>query len=189
MVSNNKLKILMNAEDLKEYSLDTSVTSYDDPQLRRTFWRLLDLARERCGFSAAGERVLIHFYPSGDGGELFVTKLGKLSSDAERSVSTSRSVALLVSRHAIYRFPDSASLIELARRLPEGIREKSARLYYCDDECYYLVLEERGGGNTLSELSFFGEFAREVSHTLEPYVIEHACLISDGDVLLQLAQL
>ena len=180
---------MMSPDDLKEYSLDTSVTSYDDPQLRRTFWRLLDLARERCGFSAAGERVLIHFYPSGDGGELFVTKLGKLSSDAERSVGASRSVALLVSRRAIYRFPDASSLIELSRRLPESIREKPAWLYYSDDECYYLVIEERGGGNVLSELSFFGEFSREVSHTLELYIKEHARLISDGDVLSQLSKL
>ena len=179
----------MTPEDMKEYSLDASVTSYDDPAIRRTFWRILDVSRERCGFDATGEKVLIHFYPSGEGSELFVTKLGKLPAEAERSVSGSHSVAFLTSKNTIYRFPDASSLITLSRKLPPATRERRSRLYYCDDDYYYLILEDRGGRGAPSELALLGECARELPYTLEPYISEHSRILADGNALSLLASL
>ena len=63
VVSDSKLKIMMNRDDMQKYEIDGDNIDYDNPKIRRSFWRILDAAREKCGFEAAGDKVLIQFYP------------------------------------------------------------------------------------------------------------------------------
>ena len=72
VVSKSKLKIMMSRDDMKKYGIDGEDIDYDNPKIRRSFWKILDEAKERCGFEASGDKVLIQYYPSKDGGEIFV---------------------------------------------------------------------------------------------------------------------
>ena len=118
-ISDTKLKVMLNADDMERYGIDPLNTDYEDPAVRRSFWRVLDAAREECGFRIAGDKVLMQFYPSSGGGELFVTKLGKIAAGAERTISKSTGVAMMSERRVIYKFPSLDSLIALSKHFSD----------------------------------------------------------------------
>lgn len=170
----------MTREDMLEYGIDSGDADYENPSTRRAFWRVLDVARESCGFDVTGDKILVQFYPSGEGSEMFVTRLGRIGAGAERSISRSQNVAMLSSRHTVYKFSDLSSLIKLSRGFRAEGRETPAELYFSDDGYFYLVFEARGALGSLCELDSLCEFASEVPYTLEPYIIEHSKKISEG---------
>ena len=175
VVSDSKLKIMMSREDMKRYEIDGNNIDYDNPKTRRSFWRILDVARERCGFEASGDKVLIQFYPSKDGSEIFVTKLGLISAGAERTIAKSSKVAMLSSRLAIYKFSSFSSLTAAAKIIDSDDCERPPRAYF--DECgsYYIIAEERRGGiDKASEISPISEYGKEIPETLAPYIAEHS---------------
>ena len=178
IINGNKLKITLTAEEIEKYSLSEDERINDSPETRRTFWRILDAARGECGFETNGEKVLIQFYKTQSGGELFVTKLGKLTSSTERALSSSRSVTLLSSRFSIYSFKTLNDLIEVIKRLTRQASDKLS-LYYGDDGLYYAVCEERGGKSKLSDFSILSEYGDELPETLISYIIEHSKKISN----------
>ena len=189
IINDNKLKIMMTLKDMSEYELSTENSDYDNPQVRRAFWRILDTAREECGFKVSGDKLLIQFYPSTNGGEIFVTKLGKIASGAERTISKSSNVAMLSSRNAIYKFSDVNSLICVARELSMVDKELPSDVYYSEDGCYYLLTEERSVSGVVSKFVLLGEFATEVPTNLEPYIREHSSLVAAESALALLSEL
>ena len=77
VISESKLKIMLEKEDMKRYGLFGSELNYDDPPTRKKLLSILDKAKEECGFDTGSEKLLVQLYPSKDGGsEMFVTKLG-----------------------------------------------------------------------------------------------------------------
>lgn len=179
LVSESKLKIMMSREDMKKYDIDGENIDYDDPKIRRSFWRILDAAREACGFEASGDKVLIQFYPAKDGSEMFVTKLGIISAGAERTISKSSKVAMLQARLTIYKFQNLDSLIAAAKILERESFERMPRAYF--DECgsYYIIAEERrvGSGKGI-EISPIAEYGNELPSNLASYISEHSSEIS-----------
>ena len=189
IINENKLKITLTPEEMTEYNIDPNDSDYENPKTRRAFWRILDVARERCGFKMSGDKLLIQFYPAAAGGEIFVTKLGKIASGAERTISKSGNVAMLSSRHAIYRFSDFSSLLTVARALSDEAKERQSKLYFSEDGNYYLFMEERNTSGFFSELTILGEFASEVPGNLEPYITEHSEAVAEQNALLLLSEL
>ena len=189
IINENKLKITLTPEEMTEYNIDASDSDCENPKTRRAFWRILDVARERCGFKMSGDKLLIQFYPAAAGGEIFVTKLGKIASGAERTISKSGNVAMLSSRHAIYRFSDFSSLLTVARALSDEAKERQSKLYFSEDGNYYLFMEERNTSGFFSELTILGEFASEVPGNLEPYIKEHSEAVAEQNALLLLSEL
>lgn len=188
-INDNKLKIMLSAEDMEKYSIAPTGGDYEDPAVRRSFWRVLDVAREECGFRISGDKVLMQFYPSSSGGELFVTKLGKIAAGAERTISKSSSVAVMSERRVIYKFSSLDSLVTLAKRLVAIGYTPASDAYEADDGSCYLITEERNVSGYLSETTLFGEFSSEVPNLLEPYVCEHARKIFEIDSIKELARL
>ena len=189
IINDNKLKITLSPEDIAEYNIDPDDSDYENPKTRRAFWRILDVARERCGFKISGDKLLIQFYPAAGGGEIFVTKLGRVALGAERTISKSGNVAMLSSRHAIYRFSDFSSLLTVARSLSEEAKKRQSRLYFAEDGNYYLFMEERNTSGILSELTIIGDFASEVPGTLGPYIAEHSETVAEENALELLSEL
>lgn len=174
IVSDTKLKIMLGREEMKEFGLDKEELDYSDPEVRANFWRILDIASEECGFKTNGEKVLMQFYPSRSGGEIFITKLGMLSKSAEHTISSSGRVAMLSSETKIYKFDDLSSIVTAVHinlsALSEGLRA-----YLADNGSYYLIFELRNS-KTLYAMS---EFASEVPSELEAYIHERARIIDD----------
>lgn len=186
VVSDSKLKIMMSREDMKKYEIDGDDIDYDNPKTRRAFWRILDAAREACGFEASGDKVLIQFYPAKDGSEIFVTKLGLISPGAERTIAKSSKVAMLSTKRAIYKFSSFSSLISAVRIIDTDECERPPKVYFDEYGAYYLIVEERRGGTgKMLEISPISEYGKEIPSNLAPYISEHSEEI-DFSVLCQL---
>ena len=160
---------------MKKYGLDKEDIDYDDPKIRRAFWRILDEIRDRCGFESSGDKVLIQFYPAKDGGEIFVTKLGLVGGGAEKAIAKSNRVGMLTTRRALYRFSDlDSTLLALGLIDVEGC-ERAPRVFFDDNGDYYIIAEERVGYLAKKDgVSRISEYGSELPTPLTPYVIEHA---------------
>jgi negative regulator of genetic competence, sporulation and motility len=78
VISESKLKIMLSGEDMVKYELEEERVEGCDAHTRRVFRRIFEDARAAVGFETLGERLLVQYYATGDGGgcEIFVTKLG-----------------------------------------------------------------------------------------------------------------
>jgi negative regulator of genetic competence, sporulation and motility len=181
IISENKLKIMLSAEEVGAYAIESEVADYKDPEVRRAFWRILDRARDECGFKVTGEKLLIQYYPSKSGAEIFVTKLGKISTGVERSLCGSDSIAMLASKNMIYRFDSVDSLNRLCKEILRTSEEVRGDVYFSEDGCYYLFFEERGDYFSLSPFSVISEFGEEIPQNISSYIKEHSKPIAIGD--------
>jgi len=78
LISDNKLKVMLSAEDMVRYDMNCDTLECENSPSRRAFWTILEEARKLTGFDPAGARVYVQLYPERDGGcEMFVTKLGQ----------------------------------------------------------------------------------------------------------------
>ena len=174
VVNDSKLKIMMNRDDMKEYGIDGDDIDYENPRIRRAFWRILDVAREECGFDSSGDKILIQYYPAKDGCEIFITKLGLISQGAERTIAKSGKVAMLETKKRVYKFQNLSSLVGAVRIIKMEECEGLPRAFV--DECgsYYILTEERISANKAKEISYLTEYGTQVPSIISSYILEHA---------------
>ena len=168
-VSDGKLKITLDTGEMDKYGLSASELDYSDKAVRSAFFKILDEAKRAVDFDASGERMLIQFYPASFGGEIFVTKLGALSKNAERSISDSDRVAMLSLEEKIYRFDSLTDMLKavVANR---DIISRDSEAYFSATGAYYFFCTEKN----ISSLSSFSEFGVELPKNLGSYVKERA---------------
>ena len=186
VISENKMKIMLSAEEVKRYGIESEKSDYRDPGIRKAFWKILDRAKDECGFKVTGDKLLIQYYPSKSGAEIFVTKLGKISLGVERSISGTDSVAMLSSRNMIYRFDSLETLKRLCREINKSASDSSADVYFSEDGCYYLFFEERSDFGYLSPFSIVSEFGEEIPQIMGIYIKEHSEPLALGDTFRRL---
>lgn len=174
IISENKLKIMLSYTEMERYGIEGERSDYKDPAVRKAFWQILDRAREECGFESRGEKILLQYYPSRTGGEIFVTKLEKIPRTVERSISATDSVTMLSSKSMIYRIDTEQELLRLWRIVGIEAQTPPFEVYLSDDGYYYLFLEERSDSVSLSPYAVISEFGEEIPHTLAVYIMEHS---------------
>ncbi len=186
VVTDSKLKIMMSKADMQQYGIDGADIDYDDPKIRRSFWRILDVAKTNAGFDVAGDKVLIQFYPSKDGCEIFVTKLGVIPQGAERAISKSGKVAMLSCRRAVYKFTSLDDMLGAVKIIESEGCEKRPQAFMDDNLCYYIIADERrASSDSIGDLSPLTEFGREIPPNISAYISEHATEL-DFEVLKKL---
>lgn len=181
IISDSKLKIMLTEKEVEDYGIDAECADYRNPEIRRVFWKILDRAKEECGFRVKGEKMIIQYYPSRSGAEIFVTKLGKLSLGTERTLSSAESITMLSSRNMIYRFENAETLGRISREILRRSGEAQGDLYLSEDGYYYLFFEERCELSNLSPFSLISEFGEEVPHGMGNYIKEHSESIAIGN--------
>ena len=183
LVGEAKLKIVVNDEEMKIYKLD----AYSDggAAIRRSFWRILDIAKAEVGFDPAGDKVLIQFYPLKSGGcEIFVTKLGILPESSARLVARSNKISLLSKNNRYYSFSSLDDLSLAAKAVKGRADEASVKsdVYY-DGRLYFLAIEEYGKGGEPIEFPCILEFGEGLTADFGIYISEHAEQLTDGDAI------
>ncbi|MBQ1244363.1 MAG: adaptor protein MecA [Clostridia bacterium] len=181
LISDTKLKVMLSALDMQKYDLDNDSIDYDNTETRRAFWQILDEAKHKTGFDAASEKVFIQVYPSRGGGcEMYVTKLGALSSALpEEAISRKTSFSMLRGKIGIYHFDSIEDVITVCRRLKSSGYSSESGLYASENGGYDLVIHERlqnsiMNSSSVSEYSFIEEYAKRKRGTLElAYIKEH----------------
>ena len=197
LISDTKLKVMLSASDMQKYELDNDTIDYDNTETRRAFWQILDEAKHKTGFDAASEKVFIQVYPSRGGGcEMYVTKLGALSSALpEDALSRKTNFSMLRGRIGIYHFENIEDVITVCKKLKIMGYVLESGLYYSDSGGYDLVIHERlqnsiMNSGFISEYSFIEEYAKRRHGMLElAYIKEHGKCIEQSRAVEKLAEL
>ena len=188
VIGESKLKIVLTAEDMASYGLESGA-DYSSAEYRRAFWRVLDLAKAEVGFDPGGEKILIQFYPVRLGGcEVFVTKLGILSKESARAVAGSGRVTMLSKSKNCYAFDTPNDLKRFLSSLCADTPAEYPRadLYRSDSGRLYLIVEEYAKGGESSEFSQVLEFATMLCSELEYFVTEHFEKVASNVEILSL---
>ncbi|GEM_PF-1323929 len=178
IISEHKMKITLQKADMEKYGIGVDTVDYDTPKCRRIFWQILDEAKQKKNFDVGEERVLLQMYPKPDGGgELFVTKLGKMAPSGVKKIEESDRVTTLKNERLTYRFPDGLSLSEAARAVSAFGGRVESDVYLDEDGGYYLTILERPEGK--SRYLCLCEYGDAVPKCLEGYVFEHTTKLTD----------
>lgn len=180
-IGESKIKIVLNGEETEKYGINPREDG-SGAASNASVWRILDRAREECGFDPRGDKVLVQFYPLKSGCELFVTKLGILSSDSMRAVTRSERVTLLSRRERYYSFPDKDSLLRAAREISRRTGKPQRSSLYFDADTYVLSLVEHSSSDG-AELAFIKEFARPLPQDIGTYISEHFDTLYSDDAI------
>ena len=191
-ISNTKIKIMLTSDDVKNFGLNIDNVDYSDKATRSKVWEILDYVKANHNFNHGGDKLLIQFYPSRDGGaELFVTKISKLPTGSERAISKTGNVTMLNSKKTIYNFKEFEDLIRAVKILKSTKCIRESELFFDEAEGYYLELTERGSSRLglICEFAFLLEFAKNTPIEKYPYILEHCKKLTNGKAVEQLARL
>ena len=165
-INEGKLKITLEAKDLEDWDIQIDELDYANPCARAIFEEFLAYAKKNLGFDPNGHKVLIHLYPSRDGGcEIFISKL-----DEKREPEEERS------SERAYSFEHISYLLGACRRLlASGASAESSAYLEKDGRCFLLLCSERDDLGFISEygeeedpeslLLYLGEYAEEICKT------------------------
>jgi len=146
-ISNNKLKIMLTAEDAARYALCPDTADYADSVTRRAFRAILTDMRGETGFDAADDKIYIQMYPSREGGcELFVTKMGIELTPKRTATSPykAKSAGQTRQRRLALCFSGLEDLLGVCRRLlTNGFRGKSSA-FLDEGGRYWLLITDNG---------------------------------------------
>ena len=99
LINENKIKVMLSACDLEEFEIEAEELDYANTDTKRMLWDILSRAKHSTGFDTDGQRVLVQLYPSRHGGcEMFVTKIGMLSSVDEQCPNDSAKPPIISER-------------------------------------------------------------------------------------------
>lgn len=191
-ISDSKVKIMLSYTDIAKFRLQDSDLNYDDPKTRRKVFDVLDYVKKHHGFDYEGDKILIQFYPSKDGGaELFVTKLGILPPASAKTISKSGKITLLNAKRSIYAFDSFRDLLSAAKAIKHIKEIKSSELLLSENGNYYLEIFERGEekGSVILEFAPLLEFGALISREKYTYIIEHSECLTGGNAVELLAAL
>jgi negative regulator of genetic competence, sporulation and motility len=187
VINKNKIKISLNADDLKKYSLTECLADSEGYSAKRSFYKILLKARESVDFDVSGYRLLIQFYPIADGAELFVTRLNGFPEGKERALSSSPNVTLISPQISVYLFSGLENLSAALRAICGNASSIECELYYIEGEGYYLIAQDKIGISR--DFSPFLEYSEERSPALAPYIKEHALKIADTGQIALISEL
>ena len=151
-ISNNKLKIMLTAQDAKKYDLRCESADYADVVTRQAFREILtDVGRET-GFDATEDKVYIQMYPSKEGGcELFVTRVGLALGEEAAHSSRARHTEGRIKRADTYKkrsnaflFTGLGDLLAACKRLEGRHFAGESEAWRDEDGGYWLFLAETG---------------------------------------------
>ncbi len=183
LIGESKLKIVLDEHEMKKYKLDAASPEIGGAGVRRSFWRVLDVAKSEVGFDPAGDKVLIQLYPINGGGcEIFVTKLGILPESSARLVSKSNKVAMLSKRQSLYSFETPDDIINASRAVKRLVGELSPHsdVYYTAGK-YILAIDEYGKSGEPIEFPCILEFAVGLPADFWGYILEHGERLTEGN--------
>ena len=171
-ISQNKLKLMLTAEDVRRYALTTEAEQYETMPDKSIFRAILTDVRGMCGFDATEDKVYIQMYPSKEGGcELFVTRMGLLTVQDARTFLPVRHRA----EPAAFLFERIDDLLSVCRIL--HVRRYRGKSAAWRDEQGRLWLFLADGAERVP-FDFIGEYARRLpAADILPFLPEHGVAI------------
>lgn len=189
-ISDSKLKIMLNAEDMARYAITPELLNYENTETRRIVWQILDEAKQKTGFDAASDRVLIQVYQSRAGGcEMYVTKVAPPLPSAKEKDPPRRE-----GRRGLYAFSSLYDFLRACRQLSCREGEKESAAYVTPEGVYYLFVREESRDSIIGAPPAYNpaeEFGERIKNTAArlAYIKEHATCLGEENVIEQFSAL
>ena len=193
-ISNNKLKIMLTAEDAARYALCPDTADYADSITRNAFRAILTDMRGETGFDAADDKIYIQMYPSREGGcELFVTKMG-IDLTPKRGGSTTHKPKITKQTHKrqlALSFAELEHLIGVCKRLKSKHFRGKSSVWLDKSHHYWLLLTDNGDpSKTREDYRFALEYGEIESHDVARMLFpEHGKEICQENAVTTLGKL
>lgn len=188
IISKNRLKINLSAEDLQDLELSYELLDYKDLRIRDIIKELIELACERTGFDADNGRVMIEATPSRGGGcNLYVTKLPYSRNFRKEGASIKNEET--VQEPYLFQFENLDNLMDVAARIQKfkEIFLPHTAIYLYKENWFFSFTPTNDRSNLLDHLlGFLSEYATELSggFAQERLLNEHGKMIAqDAKVL------
>ncbi len=195
-ISNNKLKIMLTAEDARHYALNCENADYADTVTRTAFRDILTDVRKETGFDATEDKVYIQMYPSKEGGcELFVTKIGLLLVEEENKRKSEAHPTARQRSHDAQReewrtpfafsFEKLQTMLLLCRRLRTDRHVKQSEAWRDDEGKWWLLFKA-----SKKELTYLREYGKECNaEAARLFLAEHGHAICSAMAVETLGKL
>ena len=180
----------MTREELKKYKLDKIGGDEDLAPYRRELFRIIDLANERTGFSPGEEKLLLQFYPTRRGGEIFVTKLCILSEAQKNIISRSDNLTTVMHSSRAYFFDTLKDSIAFAKSISSKCDLPSeSTLYITELGNVVLEIEEYTANEKNADHPEITEFSDPITAEFFAYLREHSMPLYEKNAIQVLSTL
>lgn len=162
-INRERIKIMLSPDDMVEMDINCDMLDSFDRKGKEAFGKIMQEARDRCGFISCGRKIFVQVFPSKDGGcEMFITKMNdnELSSRVKKQ------------KRYYYKFEVFQNLLSFCAAIM-NINYNCA--VYKDNEkgIYYIITDEK--------CDICGEFGGvECSETCDVYISERCKLICEN---------
>jgi len=191
-ISQNKLKIMLTAEDARHYELNCEEADYTDMVTRTAFREILTDVKREADFDASEDKVYIQMYPSKEGGcELFVTKIGLLLNDQASTPQlgkkeNARSPRTRRENTLAFCFQSFSLLCAACRRIQSTPAARRSEAFRDEKGVWWLFLS----GCEPQKFRFLSSYGREARADLARlYLAEHGKHICEKNAIERLAKL
>lgn len=195
VINENKLKIIMSAQEMTEFGLDENEFHLSMTDTKQILAKILNKFNAKTGFEeiAQNDKLLLQLYTDTHGGcELFVTRI-MLDCEEEFFMPQGDERFLLprstkkTTEHKktpiTYSFEHLNHVVCACRELKARNFAGDSALYRLDAGKYYLVVEQDGVGNTsFSCLSEFGDL-ENTEYCLLNSLERGSCIFKNNAVL------
>ena len=189
-IGKNKLKITLTTDELKRYKLDKIGADDDLAPHRRALFRVIDLAGQKVGFSPGAEKLLLQFYPTRRGGEIFVTKLSILTEAQKNIISRADNLTTATRTCRAYFFNTLADAIALSKSISSKCDPPSdSALYITEFGNAVLEVVEYPGNENENEFPELSEFSDRLTTEFFTYLREHSIPLYEKNAIETLALL
>ena len=187
VIDEDRMKIMISAEELASYNIDASTFDPGDEQTKRILYDIVDRARRSAGLDGAGAGMFVQVFASSDGGcEMYVTGYSHLyDEDGGAEDMEERKSTPARKRRPVYRFSCVADLLRACRALAARGYCEVSDAYITERGEVYLVLCE--GGIDLSVTLEYGDSV--FFGGMMMYLSEHTSPITERDAVGTLAPL
>ena len=162
VLDENRVKILMEEDDIDLFDLPFEKLNYDDPYSRSFILDLFDKTYEQTGVDFKNSRVMIEVVPGVS--KTYYILLSKMANEAGEKIEFDKA-ELSETEHYIFRFGSAEQVLSFLNKIREFFPQKSEVYYY--NSYYYMVLYflpsvilKKDFGDYLRNLDEFGERCR-----------------------------
>ena len=196
-ISHNKIKVILSADDLKEWNIDFDSLSYSSIEAQEMFWSLMEQAERETGFYVDDSQLIIEAMPfDAEGFVIIITRVD--DEDDFESIhkyikNKYRKSELKVKKRnkktstnkLIYIFSEFDHVCDACKRLLSVSIDDSA--LYQHKDFYYLVLTKNSALDIhLEEIeTMLVEYGKKVNYPLiqEGFLNEHGTKIIENDAI------
>ena len=164
-INRERIKIMLSPTDMEEMNINCDMLEVLDKDGKEAFSKIMQEARNKCGFISCGRKIYVQVFPSKDGGcEMFITKIN----DGEISDRLSKR------KKYYYKFRCFEDLMKFCQAMM-SLNYNCSAYKDIEKENYYITSEEK--------CDIYGEFGgKECSELCSVYITERCRLICEDAV-------